>query len=235
MRQLSELLSDEPAWPLVESWIAEAVNDVRVLPTDRERSEETLHLLQVTTRSPMGAIALETGGLLVDHGWIRVLGAGGQAMSSSLASWNGLHATREIEPIENALVVANDAVGGLFALNGGAFAGESGSVFYFAPDTLDWLDTTMGYSGFLEWACAGDLARFYEELRWEGWEDDAAQASADQGFALYPPPFTKEGKPLEQASRRLVPIFELCSHYRDCARQLAELPESATFRIDFGD
>jgi hypothetical protein len=156
-------------------------------------------------------------------------------VSSTLANWNGLHAAREIEPIENALVVANDAVGGLFALNGGAFDGEPGSVFYFAPDTLDWLDTSMGYFGFLQWVCTGDLARFYEELRWEGWEDDATQASPDQGFALYPPPFTKEAKPLEHAHRRLVPIFELCAHYRDCARQLAELHEGAALRIDFRD
>src|SRR5512133_3516948 len=102
VRPLGELLSDEPAWPLVESWVAEAVNDVRVLPTDRERGEEALQLLQVATRSPLGAVALETGGLLVDHRWIRILGAGGETMRSSLASWNGLHATREIEPIDNA-------------------------------------------------------------------------------------------------------------------------------------
>jgi len=235
VRPLGELISDEPAWPLVESWVAEAANDVRVLPTDRERGEETLHLLQVTTRSPLGAVALETGGLLVDHGWIRILGAGCETMRSSLASWNGLHATREIEPIDNALVIANDAVGGLFALNGGAFDGEPGSVFYFAPDTVDWLDTSMGYSGFLQWACTGDIARFYDELRWEGWERDVAQASADQGFALYPPPFTKKGKPVGHAHRRPVPIFELCAHYRDYARQIAELPEGAAFRIDFKD
>ena len=79
----------------------------------------------------MGSIALETGGLLIDHGWIRILGAGAEAMNSTLASWNGLEATREIAPIDDALVVANDAVGGLFALNGGAFDGEPGSVFYF--------------------------------------------------------------------------------------------------------
>jgi hypothetical protein len=204
-----------------------------VLPTDRERGEETLRLLQVTTGSPLGAVALETGALLVDHGWVRVLGAGAETMGLSLASWNGLHARREIEPIDNALVVANDAVGGLFALNGGAFDGEPGSVFYFAPDTLDWLDMSMGYSGFLQWVCSGDLVRFYQELRWEGWEDDVSHASADQGFALYPPPFAKEGKSVGQAHRKLVPMTELYGVYREYARRLAELPAGATFRIEF--
>jgi hypothetical protein len=78
VRPLHELLSDDPAWPLIDSWINDAANDVRVVPTDRGRGEETLQALQVTTRSPLGAVALETGGLLVDHGWVRILGAGGK-------------------------------------------------------------------------------------------------------------------------------------------------------------
>jgi hypothetical protein len=93
----------------------------------------------------------------------------------------------------------------------------------------------MAYSGFLQWVLAGDVARFYEELRWDGWEDDAVLASADQGFSIYPPPFAKQGKPPEQTSRRLVPISELCAFYRDCARQLAELPEGAAFRMKLSD
>ena len=131
--------------------------------------------------------------------------------------------------------MANDAAGGLLALNGGAFSGELGSVFYFAPDTLDWLDTVMSYSGFLQWSCAGDVSRFYQELRWEGWKAEVSQASPDQGFALHPPPFSAEGKPVTQARRDLVPITELCAFYRECARQIAELPEGASFRIKFTD
>jgi Protein of unknown function DUF2625 len=136
VRELDELLSDEPAWALVESWIAEAVNDVRVLPTDRGRAEETLRLLQVTTRSPMGSVAFETGGLLIDHGWVRILGAGGEAMNSSLASWNGLRDPRS-------------------------------------------------------------------------------------GVRPLPPPFAREGKPVSQAHRNLVPVAELCGYYRDSPTQRA--------------
>lgn len=235
MRSVSELLSDDSAWPLVESWIKEAANEVRVLPTERARGEATLHAIQVTTRSPLGAVALETGGLLVDHGWIRILGSGSTTMSASLGTWNGLEEPAQLEEIENALVVANDAAGGLFALNGGAFDGESGSAFYFAPDTVEWFDMMMSYSGFLQWACSGDVSRFYESLRWDGWQHEIARATADQGFALYPPPFTKEGSPIGNARRSLVPIAELCAYYRECARQLSELPEGATFRFAFGD
>ena len=33
-----------------------------------------LSRLQVTARSMMGALALSSGGMLVDHGWVRLLG-----------------------------------------------------------------------------------------------------------------------------------------------------------------
>ena len=196
--------------------------------------KKTLRLLQVTTGSPMGSIALETGGLLIDHGWMRILGAGAEAMSSTLASWNGLEATREIEPIDDALVVANDAVGGVFALNGGAFDGEPARSSTSGDARLAGHVDGV-FQSFLQWACAGDLSRFYDELRWEGWVDDVARASPEQGIALYPPPFAEEGKPVAQARRELVPVAQLCEFYRECARQLAELPEGAPFRFEFSD
>jgi len=76
-RPLADLLkTDDPAWPLVQQWIAEARNPVEVLPVTQKAADAELEALQVTVRSPMGAIAYHTGGLLVDHGWVRILGSG---------------------------------------------------------------------------------------------------------------------------------------------------------------
>ncbi len=44
------------------------------------------------------------------------------------------------------LLVADDVLGGFFAVNGGAFRGKAGSVFYYAPDSGKWEDTQLGYS-----------------------------------------------------------------------------------------
>ena len=64
-RSLKELIhTEDPGWPVVQEWIAAARNSVEVLSAERARGEETLLYLQVTTRSPMGAISLETGGIL---------------------------------------------------------------------------------------------------------------------------------------------------------------------------
>ena len=68
-RTLEELINlNDPALPLIREWISSARNQVEVLPAERCRSEQTFLGLQVTTRSTLGALAYETGGLLVDGG-----------------------------------------------------------------------------------------------------------------------------------------------------------------------
>ena len=77
MRALSELIDrKEPAWPLVQQWIAEATMLVEVLPADPAAGDAALYATQVTTRSPMGAIAHNAAGIFIDNGWLRVLGSG---------------------------------------------------------------------------------------------------------------------------------------------------------------
>jgi hypothetical protein len=76
-RSLDQLTAvEDPAWPIIHNWVADAHQVVEVLSSDRAQAEATLLALQVTTRSPMGALALETGGIFVDHGWLRLLGSG---------------------------------------------------------------------------------------------------------------------------------------------------------------
>ena len=212
---------NDPAWPLIASWLAEASNDAAVLPGTREDGEAALLRLQLTPQSTLGAVALETGGILVDRGWLRILGSGSARLRATLLTWNAVGDPPEIEPLQDALLVAFDAVGGFFAVNGGEFEGERGHVFYFAPDSLEWQSLGGGYSDFLHWALTGDLDAFYADLRWPGWHDELGDASGDVGFSLYPPPFTKEGRPVAAASRRLVPMSELWGVQREYARQLA--------------
>ena len=66
----------------MKQWIAKARNKVEVLPRDRVKASEALYYTQVTTRSPMGAIVYETGGILIDNGWIRILGSGNKKLDS---------------------------------------------------------------------------------------------------------------------------------------------------------
>jgi len=235
-RSLQELINTEdPAWPLVQEWIATAHHTVEVLPTEREKGEETLLHLQITTRSPMGAIVLETGGILIDHGWLRFLGAGNERMQETLLTWNTSGAVLEDRDREHGtFLIAYDILGGFFALNGGAFPGQPGNIYYFAPDSLKWEDMNMSYSQILNWALNGDLEQFYQGMRWPDWEQDCASLSGDFGISIYPFLFTNKEMPIATRSRRPMPMAELWRLHRDLAQHLKDLPAGTTiqFNID---
>lgn len=226
MRQLDDLVdTNEPGWELVEEWMRDATNPVEVLPKDGARAGQVLLALQVTTRSPMGAIAFGSGGLVIDKGWLRILGSGGHRMQGDLARWNGLGEEPLIQTIEGALFVAHDAVGGFFALDGGAFGQGEGEVFYFAPDTLEWESTEKGYSDFVAWAMTGDLDEFYENARWPEWREEVGAMSLDQGMSIRPPLWSKEYE-TEEVSRKPVPMVELLAMQLDFAAQFAASTET---------
>src|SRR5262245_7041218 len=98
MKTLHDLIDrDQSGWQLVKEWLTVAKNPVALLEAGIGAREEALVLLQVTSRSPLGAIALETGGLVVDGGWVRVLGAESPSMQGIVA-WNGLERSSEVAP-----------------------------------------------------------------------------------------------------------------------------------------
>ncbi len=165
------------AWPQVEAWIAESARSVVVLPP--RAGEETLRLLEVADDSTLGAIASRTGGLLVDRGWIRLLGGGSERLPS-LAEWAGLAERPLVEPVAGGLCVAHDAVGGFFVL-----LAETGHVHSFLPDTLQWQDTRLGYSQFVHWTLHGDVETFYGDLRPSGWQESVSTLAPDEGLSIH--------------------------------------------------
>src|SRR5262245_20263603 len=85
MRSVEELINKtEPAWVLVQQWIDSAKNKVEVLRRDSAKANNALYKTQVTTRSPMGAVIYSSGGILVDNGWIRILGSGSSKLNRAL-------------------------------------------------------------------------------------------------------------------------------------------------------
>lgn len=222
VRPLEQLInSEDPGIAAVESWIIESKNRVEVLPVERSAGEEALLALQVTSRSPMGAIALETGGLLIDHGWLRVLGGGHPRLPRAIHDFNGISAGQQARRLPGAMIVADDAVGGFFALNGGGISGAAGHVFYFPPTSLEWEDVAPSYSDWLVGVMHGDLVSFYEGMRWNGWEEETVDLSGDRAFSFYPFLFAS-GPELGERSRRPAPIDELWRLYvEDLPRRLA--------------
>jgi len=212
-QDLEQLLEkNDPAWPLVLGWINNASNRVEVLPPSSPAREDTLLDLQVSTHSTLGSITYETGGILVDHGWIRILGSGHPRLPRTITEWNRA-VWGEDEPSYPYYLIADDAIGGFYALDSGSL-GNAESVFYFAPDTLEWEDTDQGYTDFIDFCLNGDLHKYYESVRWQNWQDEVSLLNGDDAISIYPPlafstPDHPEQDPIEARKRAPVSVYEI--------------------------
>jgi hypothetical protein len=234
MRPLAELIDDrDPAWPVIVSWLAKATHSVEVLDADFGRRDAVLVALQVTTHSTMGAVAYETGGLMIDHSWLRLLGSGHTRMPRDIASWNRLDRPEqwfprleiisdqgEVQSTPGLLLIADDAAGGFFGINGGLFPTKPGTIIYFPPDDVDWFDTKLSYSQFIQWVFTGDLGKFYETSRWTGWQEECSQLAGDRAFSFMPPLWVKHST-IDDRSRRAIHVDEVLGFYLKMRSQLA--------------
>ena len=200
MRTLNELLDrDDPAFPLIRQWAGEADIPVELLPPSAGRDDVLLRP-QVTTRSPLGAIAYETGGILVDDGWLRILGSGHGKLGRNIATWNEGRA-------QGFLLVADDVLGGFFAINGGALGPDQGKMYYFAPETLAWEALEIGFTAFVAWAFTRQLRQFYGRQPGAAADFDELPLSGELCLTFYPFLWTQEGS-LKTSSRRAIPVAE---------------------------
>ena len=241
MRPLRDLISsDDDGWPRLQELIAESVRPVEFLPGDRSLGEATLMALQVTTRSMLGTIALYAGGIFLDRRWVRVLGSGHPRLGGGLREWNATLGGDALDPpLEQALIVAYDAVGGFFAINGGAWSTNLGTMHYFAPDTFAWESLDMGHEDFIAWASSESIDPFYEPWRWSGWEAEVGALGQEQVISIWPPLGLKgadeQSSATEERSRRAVPAREHWSFMNEIGRQMADLPDGASVRFQVTD
>ncbi|MFF3918542.1 DUF2625 domain-containing protein [Streptomyces sp. NPDC001852] len=227
MRELSQLIDvEEPAWPELRETLDASPASVAVLPPDSDLGRASILQLQVTARSYLGAVVLHCGGLLVDDGWLRVFGSPARGAAHGVPGLARVNQFPEtFDPAwrpETGLVVAQDVLGGVFAVNGAApvNAGQPGEVVYFAPDSLRWEALGVGHSTWLAWLVSGALDEFYADLRWPGWHEEVRTLGGDQGLSLFPPLWSAEARQdISATSRRAVPMGELLGVARDSCRQ----------------
>lgn len=207
MRPVEQLINKtDSGWPFVQEMKQSAKNKVEILPAEPSKAEYALFRTQVTTRSPMGAIVYTTGGILVDDGWIRILGSGNAKLSRSLPDWNKGKSFKEFGEPCSFLLVADDAVGGFFILNGGGLGEDLGKIYYFSPDNLEYEPLDISYTQFLDFCFNNDLEQFYKGNRWENWRKEVSELSGDQAFAFYPFLWTEEGKDINKNSRKAISV-----------------------------
>lgn len=221
MKSAEELIDKaDPGWTTVESWIKTAKNKVEVLPVDAVNAKEALYKTQVTTRSTMGAVVFMTGGILVDDGWIRILGSGHSKFNRTLPDWNKNKSFKEFGEKPSFLLIADDAIGGFYLLNGGGLGKDLGKVYYFSPDNLEYEPLDITYSEFLGFCFNNDLDKFYDGNRWDGWRNEVSKLKGDQVYNFYPFLWTAEGSDINKNTRKVIPIEEQYSLNLDLRKQL---------------
>jgi Protein of unknown function DUF2625 len=222
MRALDTLVDKEgTGLAQVKALLSAAARPVELLPCDAAAGEKTLVALQLETRSPLGALAHGSGGLLIDGGWLRLLGAGCDRLPRGLVEWNRLG-----EPggrLPGALLVADDAVGGFFALNHGGLLGDAGDVCWLSPQSLEWESLNIGYDGFLAWAVGKDLDHFYAAWRWPGWEAEVKALSSGEAL-LFEPPAAVPGAAFGERKRAPQAVDEVFKTHSDTLPRLLRAP-----------
>lgn len=222
MKKAEELIDKkDPGWTIVQDWIKTAKNKVEILPVDAAKAKEALYKTQVTTRSPMGAIVFMTGGLLIDDGWIRILGSGNSRFNRSLPDWNKGKSFKEFGETPSFLLIADDAIGGFYLLNGGGLGSDVGKIYYFSPDNLEYEALDITYSEFLEFCFNNNLDKFYEGNRWNGWREEVSKLKGDEVFNFYPFLWSAEGSDINKSSRKIIPVEEQYSLNIDLRKQMS--------------
>jgi hypothetical protein len=212
-RSLKELIdTQEPAINFLRELASDAEVPCELLAPGPER-EKALLYLQVTTHSTLGALAYDTGGILVDNGWVRWLGSGHEKLSRTINDWNSTRTDGAF------YLVGDDAAGGFFAINGGAFGNDLGSVYYWSPDDLEWESLHAGFTDTIAAFFTNYLNDFYKALRWSTWREDIQNLSTDRCFFFFPFLWTREGS-LEGSQRSTVPVSELWSLKVETVRQM---------------
>ena len=210
MQSLDELINKtDPAWPLVQKWVDSAKNKIEILKADSAQAKSTLFNTQASTYSTLGAVIYNTGGIMVDQGWLRILGSGSVRLNRSVSEWNKGKSIKEYGDKPTFLLVADDAAGGFFAINYGAFGEDLKSIYYLGPNSLKWEPLDLGYTEFIRFCFDGNLAEFYKGLRWSTWDKFIANLDGNKSYSFRPYLWTEGGMDIEKCSRKLVTTEEL--------------------------
>jgi hypothetical protein len=210
MESLDELINKtDPAWPLVQKWIDSAKNKVEVLGPDTLKAKEVLYNTQVSTYATLGAVIYNSGGIMIDNGWLRILGSGSPKLNRSISEWNKGKTIKEFGDKPAYLLVADDAVGGFFAVNYGAFGEDLKHLYYLAPNSLKWEPLGLGYTEFIRFCFDSDLSQFYKGLRWSTWNQFIANLDGSKSYSFRPYLWTEGGMDIEKCTRKLVTTEEL--------------------------
>jgi len=211
MKNIKELTDiEDSGWEIVKEWLDKCDNEYEVLAKNEASAKNELYMSQHTIHSILGSIVYETGGILIDKGWLRILGSGhSEKLPRGIGTWNKGKTFKTHAMEAPFILIADDVLGGFFAINGGEWDVDLGHIYYLAPDRIMWEQLHLTYTQFIQYCLFGDLEEFYGDLRWEDWEKDMEKIRGDQAFSCMPPIWSEDVIVMEELDKRPIYIDEI--------------------------
>ncbi|WGH92884.1 DUF2625 family protein [Auritidibacter ignavus] len=206
-------------WPAIDELLSEHSERVHRVEADPARARQVLNELGVSEVSHMGALLTHTAGLLIDGGWLRILGSGNDELPD-LTVWTPRHNGRPLY-----MTIAVDVIGGIYAIDGGGLGISTGYICYFDPVRLNWGPLAPDYAGFLNWVFSSGYEELYEDLRWEDHLQQVRTLDMTQGIRFDPPLHQSEGVDINTLQRETVELEDLWATEFVAARSQLPAPQ----------
>lgn len=189
-------------WSNIIDMLNKSSNNIII--NGQNKYDNILETMGINENSTLGQIIINTSGITVDN-IIRVYANGNDLDSHNIYNYN-LELEKSLG--NQKLIIADDIFGGLYAINNGDFRDNNGGIWYFAPDTLEWVNLDINYSEFIAWISSGNLNEFYSAFKWCNFYHDIKEVKFNQGILVYPFLWSNECN-IETADKKIVPLIEL--------------------------
>ena len=189
------------AWIEIEQLFQRSSNNIK-LQIEGNKNTDAIERLGVSERSVLGQVLINLASVEINN-YLRVLGKSDE--KNGIFSFNDkmkkyFHG--------NKLIVAYDVWGGLFAIGNGDFEGDIRTIWYYAPDMLQWECLGINYAEFIAWACSENIKEFYKKFFCGNVEFLLKKVRGEEAILVYPFLWSKECN-IENADKKVVPIEEI--------------------------
>jgi hypothetical protein len=220
MKSLHDLLCVDSSWWLILDMAVNTGGRFKILPRNPKNAEHCIIELGQSVASIMGAVTYESGGIIIDGGWLRVLGSGSEKLKRNIIDWN-IGRSYDAGETPGYIMFADDVIGGLYALNGTELGGDTGKVYYLPPSTLKWESMGITLHGFMEACFFGDLEINYTMTRWNDWQTDCANTTGDEVIFFDPPLWEEQPLNINNRKRRVISSEKAYTLFLDAAEAMS--------------
>lgn len=169
--------------PTLEENLARSRVEVHMFPAlhNHQDTEDALEAAGLAAGSLLATLLKLSNGMILDGGWIRILGLTDRACGRSLASWNRGAGWQEAwgEGVRGKLCFADDPLGNQYAINIGEDGRGNWQVFLGSVEDRSWRSLDCTFGQWLEQVFAGKHPEWYDPDHYPAWRRGAEELGVE--------------------------------------------------------